>query len=238
MNQCNLNQILELAAKKERMACVFDLDSTLFNVSARTQKIIDEFAESHESRLKGVEILHTDWGLRESLFRAGFHANENPEMHTTLRDFWVERFFSNEYLHYDLPYEGAVSFVQRLAQTTCEIHYLTGRDVKRMGTGTREVLEKWGFPIKEHNVHLKPDRSLDDHTFKVDFMIQKFPQNQFDHIYFFENEPVNINALSAQRKDIHIVYLDTTHSRREDVQVPVSVIKNFTLPPPNTSAKT
>jgi len=228
MNQYDLNTILKIAAEKERTVCVFDLDSTLFNVSSRTQKIIDEFADAHESKLKGVEILHTDWGLKESLYRAGFNSDENPELHKTLRDYWVERFFSNEYLHYDIPYAGAVSFVQQLAETNCEIHYLTGRDIKRMGLGTKQVLQKWGFPLKDNNLHLKPDRSIDDHTFKVEFMIKNFPENKYDNIYFFENEPVNINALFTQRSDIQIVYLDTTHSRREEVSVPVSIIKNFT----------
>jgi len=227
----DLKTILTESAEKDRIVCVFDLDSTLFNVSSRTQKILNEFANQHKPELKNVEILHTDWGLKESLNRAGYRSEDHTELHQNLRDYWVERFFSNEYLHYDTPYPGAVSFIQKLAKTHCEIHYLTGRDVKRMGLGTLEVLKKWGFPVKPEHLHLKPNRTIDDHHFKVDFMLQKFPINTYNKIYFFENEPVNINALGQKRSDIDIVYLDTTHSRQQNVEVPVYLIKNFIITP-------
>lgn len=229
--QQSLKSILTIAAEKPRTVCVFDLDSTLFNVSPRTQQILNEFADLHKPELKQVEILHTDWGLKESLVRAGYQFDENPELHQTLRDFWVERFFTNTYLHYDVPYQGAVAFVQRLAETGCEIHYLTGRDVARMGLGTLEVLKKWGFPVEEKNLHLKPHRSMDDHQFKVDWVLQKFPLDKYPPseapIYFFENEPVNINLLGQIRPDIHIVLLDTTHSRQQEVSVRVTKVANF-----------
>lgn len=229
--QQSLKTILTKAAENSRTVCVFDLDSTLFNVSPRTQKILQEFAELHKPELKKVEILHTDWGLKEALLRAGYKFDEHPELHKTLRDFWVERFFSDSYLHFDIPYRGAVPFVQRLHETKCEIHYLTGRDVARMGKGTLEVLLKWGFPATTENLHLKPHRSMDDHTFKIDWVSQRFPTDQYPAdiapIYFFENEPVNINALGKLRPDIHIVHLDTTHSRQEEVNVPALKVSNF-----------
>lgn len=231
MNSINLQSILTIAAENSRTVCVFDLDSTLFNVSHRTQRILNEFAELHKPELKKVEILHTDWGLKESLFRAGYTMDENPDLHHKLRDFWVERFFSNEYLHYDVPYLGAVAFVQRLQQSGCEIHFLTGRDTFRMGTGTIDVLKKWGFPVTTTNVHLKPNRELDDHHFKLDWMLKRFPLQHYPPlvapIFFFENEPVNINALGVIRPDIHIIYLETTNSRQETVNVPVTRVPNF-----------
>jgi hypothetical protein len=229
MKSIDLKLILTQSAEISRTICVFDLDSTLFNVSSRTQKILHEFADEHKPELKNVEVLHTDWGLKESLYRAGYKSDAHPELHKSLRDYWVERFFTNEYLHYDIPYTGAVAFVQRLAQTNCEIHYLTGRDIKRMGQGTLEVLLKWGFPVSENQLHLKPDRAMNDHQFKVDFMIQKFPVHTFSKLYFFENEPVNINALGKVRPDFNIVYLDTTHSRQQQVEVEAYCIENFVM---------
>ena len=51
-NSSNLNEILKnamrLASQNKRTLAVFDLDSTLFNVSTRTQKILQEFAEQHQ----------------------------------------------------------------------------------------------------------------------------------------------------------------------------------------------
>lgn len=229
----SLKTILTVAAENPRTVCVFDLDSTLFNVSPRTQKILHEFADLHKPELKAVEILHTDWGLKESLIRAGYEFDDSPELHHSLRDFWVERFFTNTYLHYDIPYLGAVPYVQRLHAVGCEIHYLTGRDVARMGVGTLEVLLKWGFPVKEGHLHLKPHRTQDDHVFKIDWVVGRFPIEKYPPgstpVYFFENEPVNINALGKIRPDIHIIQLETTHSRQEEVIVPVTKVSNFHL---------
>lgn len=222
-----LNEILKQAANKKRIVCVFDLDSTLFNVSPRSQAILLEFAELHKPELKDVEILHTDWGIKEALLRAGYLSEEHPELHQLLKDFWYERFFTNEYLHYDIPYRGAVAYLQKLAQAQVEIHYLTGRDVARMQKGTIEVLKKWGFPLEEKNVHLKPHRSIDDHTFKVDWVCQNFPSQNNQDVYFFENEPVNINLVGQQRPDIKIVFIETTHSRRAQVEVAVATIEHF-----------
>jgi hypothetical protein len=160
----SLKTILTVAAENSRTVCVFDLDSTLFNVSPRTQKILHEFAELHKPELK-----QADWGLKEALVRAGYNFDESPELHQNLRDFWVERFFTDNYLHFDIPYRGAVPFVQKLHLTKCEIHFLTGRDVARMGKGTFEVLKKWGFPVTPENLHLKPHRSMDDHVKLIGF---------------------------------------------------------------------
>ncbi len=230
-HHCDLNLILKNAAKNHSIVCVFDLDSTLFNVSYRTQKILNEFAEAHQPQLKDVEILHTDWGLKESLARAGFDSEEHPEIHKHIKKYWMDRFFTNEYLHYDVPYLGATAFTQKLALKEFEIHYLTGRDVHRMGAGTEEVLLKWGFPLKPHHLHLKPHRSMNDHEFKVNWVHHHFPvtdlKSKNQKLFFFENEPVNINALGQLRPDIQIVYLDTTHSRQETVSVPVITIQNF-----------
>ena len=156
-NPTNLNQILnisrEYAAQSMRTLAVFDLDSTLFNVSTRTQKILSEFAEKHQiERLKGIQVKHEDWGIKEAVLRAGFSMEHDIEILKQLRDFWSERFFTSEYLHYDVPYLGAISFVQDLAETGCEIKYLTGRDNSRMRKGTIEVLQKWGFPYTDENL--------------------------------------------------------------------------------------
>ncbi len=237
-----LNQILtkltpnpDMTAETICNVCVFDLDSTLFNVSPRTVQILKEFAVVNQTPdLLNIEVNPKDWGLKEILLRAGYDMSEqhheNLKTHKNLIAFWTEKFFSNTYLHYDTPYLGAVNFVQTLFENNIEIHYLTGRDVQRMGLGTHEVLLKWGFPIQsEHHVHLKPHRDLDDHQFKLDWVINFKKQKKEQPIYFFENEPVNINAIGSALPDIKIVYLNTTHSRKENVQVPVIEIDHFAL---------
>ncbi len=241
-NTLLLNEILTfptphsgLAAESVRNVCVFDLDSTLFNVSPRTEQILKEFAvENNIPDFLKINVNPKDWGLKEILIRAGYDMSgqhlENISNHKNLVQYWTDKFFSNYYLHYDTPYLGAVNFVQTLFEKNIEIHYLTGRDIPRMGQGTREVLLKWGFPLaSDQHLHLKPHRELDDHEFKLNWVIEFKKQKKDNPIYFFENEPVNINAIGKAITDLKIVYLNTTHSRKENVNVPVIEIEDFSL---------
>lgn len=227
----NLNEILKISreccAQDLRILAVFDLDSTLFNVSTRTQKILSEFAEQHQvERLKNVEVFHEDWGIKEAVMRAGLTLENDIEILKKLRDFWSERFFTSEYLHFDVPYEGAITFVQELAEAGCEINYLTGRDQKRMYKGSLEVLKKWGFPVDEKHLFLKPSKEQDDELFK-DEWFKKLNHSDYKKIFFFENEPVNVNAIISSCPEVEIIFLDTTHARKQEVTNPVKKIKNF-----------
>lgn len=227
----NLNEILKIshdyAAQNVRILAVFDLDSTLFNVSSRTQKILSEFAEIHDiDRLKNVEVLCEDWGVKEAVLRAGFSIEKDFEILQKLRDYWAAKFFTSEYLHYDVPYPGAISFVQELADTGCEINYLTGRDQARMGKGSFEVLEKWGFPVAENTLFLKPSRDQDDELYKLEWF-RALDHSKYEKIFFFENEPVNVNAILASHPEVEIIFLDTTHARKQEVSAPIKKIKNF-----------
>ena len=202
-----LNKILTAPAYSASNICIFDLDSTLFNVAPRTEQILKEFALQHDKPELGRILVHpSDWGLREILIREGYKMNsgnsENLNLHKKLVQFWTEKFFTNQYLHFDTPCLGAVRFVQTLFQKNIEIHYLTGRDVFRMGSGTKDVLLKWGFPIlNESHLHLKPHKDLDDHKFKLNWVNEFIIKNKKNNseIYFFENEPVNINAIGRSR---------------------------------------
>jgi hypothetical protein len=234
-NTVLLNKILTNHAQTASSICVFDLDSTLFNVAPRTEQILKEFAKTHNyPDLAKISVHPSDWGLREILIREGYDMSalhsENMHLHKTLIDFWTKNFFTNEYLQFDTPYLGAVHFVQTLFQKNIEVHYLTGRDIFRMGTGTKNVLLKWGFPIQsDSHLHLKPHKDLDDHEFKLNWVLDFKNQKPNSEIYFFENEPVNINAIGNVRRDIQIIYLNTTHSRKDVVSVPVYEIENFSL---------
>ena len=222
-------------AESVRNICVFDLDSTLFNVSPRTEQILKEFAETYDlPHFTQIKVHPKDWGLKEIMIREGYDFSENAEtnilLHKKLISFWTEKFFTNEYLHFDTPYLGAVHFVQTLFEKNIEIHYLTGRDVFRMGIGTKNVLLKWGFPVlSNNNLHMKPHKDMEDHQFKLDWVIDFKRQHPNRQIFFFENEPVNINAIGKAIPDIEIVYLNTTHSRQQTVNVPVIEIDHFDL---------
>ena len=223
-----LDRIVKLNAENKSIHCVFDLDSTLFNVSPRSEKILHEFSDLKDQvLLKEVRVHRRDWGLKESMIRHGHKPEDNPELHQDLLSFWRQRFFSNEYLHYDVPYLGAVRFVQYLWKVGVPISYLTGRDVARMSRGTKEVLLKWGFPVEDYYLNLKPRKEMDDELYKLDWFKEQVAQNPQTEFFFFENEPVNVNAIGKISDKIHVIYMDTTHSRKSTVQVPHYAIENF-----------
>lgn len=244
-----LNQILvkiqQNSLQNKRSLVVFDLDSTLFDVSPRTEKILREFHQhpmflndfQHlEPLFANVRAQHGDWGVKDALLRVDFSQHlrsleERKKLETAIRDFWFERFFSNEYLHYDEPYAGAADFVQTLNQyPLVDIVYLTGRDVYRMGKGSKEVLVKWNFPLDDHKCQLvlKPKRDLDDALFKFQWF-EKLPSEKYNYISFFENEPVNVNRVREKLSHVEIVFFDSTHSRREDVFEPILRIDTYSI---------
>lgn len=230
-NHSKLNEIIKISrdlhAQNLRSLAVFDLDSTLFNVSMRTQQILLEFAEAFDQpALKTVEVKLEDWGVKEAVARAGYTLEKDQELLVKLRDFWRDRFFSNDYIHYDVPYSGAVSYILELAATGCEIKYLTARDQHRMKKGSEEVLKKWGFPCETDQLVMKPERTVDDELFKNDWFVN-LCRKPYSKIYFFENEPVNINAVAKSCPDIEIIFIETTHARKQEVTLPLSRIKHF-----------
>lgn len=231
--------------QNKRSLVVFDLDSTLFDVSPRTEKILREFAEHPEflkdfqhllQQFQLVKVQHGDWGIRDALMRVDFShlwksADEQKKLEKTIKDFWFQRFFSNEYLHYDQPYEGAIEFVQNLAKfENLDIVYLTGRDVVRLGKGSEEVLLKWNFPLdnQRSRLVLKPYRELDDSLFKFEWF-KDLPKDQYSYVCFFENEPVNVNRVRTHLPDVDIIFFDSTHSRREDVCEPICKIDSYKM---------
>lgn len=215
----------EVRTLGERSLLVFDLDSTLFDVSPRLEKILLDFSDVDEHQrlypeackiLKNVKTLRSDWGIKNALIRAGLD-DHHPSFQESLRDFWNLRFFSNEYLHYDQPYEGAVDFVQKCHSAGSHIAYLTGRDQHRMGRGSEDVLLKWDFPLNGHtaNLVLKPQAGLDDAEFKTDWF-RSVPYKAYEKIWFFENEPVNVNMVAQHLSHIELVFFHSTHSGQQE----------------------
>jgi len=223
----------EIAAASEntRPARVaFDLDSTLFCVSHRSQEILKVISEDPElrgefqeicERLKAVRVLPTDWGIRAAVERLGLRAPRH--LFERVRDMWAEKFFSNDYLHADRPYPGAVEFVRELAAAGAQILYLTGRDTSRMGDGTRASLRKWAFPLSDESALLmKPRAGDDDAAFKRDVLSDLAAKSE--SVWFFENEPVIVNLVRREVPAVRIVFVDSVHSGREPAPVDLPTI--------------
>ncbi|MCB0389859.1 MAG: HAD family hydrolase [Bdellovibrionales bacterium] len=202
--------------------CIFDLDSTLFNVTSRTEKILSEliddkyFINNFPSEIKKLRkplVNHDDWGIKEALIRSGI---ECPKFYEKAKKYWAKRFFSNEYLKFDIPYAGASEFVNELYSLGAHITYLTGRDQIRMLVGTVESLKQWNFPVdlKHTSLALKPKSSDEDTEFKTNYINKLI--NQYESLYFFENEPIIIHQVERLIPKIKIIFMDSVHSGRAD----------------------
>lgn len=231
-----LAKIEEFTKKELKVLVVFDLDSTLFDVSPRLQQILVDFANAAENQknfphsvevLKTIRTQRSDWGIRQALIRAGLDQH-STEFHHAVRNFWLESFFSNHYLQYDKPFEGAVSFVQQVARLKADIVYLTGRDQVAMESGTRKTLEHWEFPLAGCQVVMKPKKGMDDAEFKRDWFL-KLPENAYTKIWFFENEPLNVNLIREHLPNIEIVFFESTHAGKAEAPSDLPRILHFLL---------
>jgi len=233
-----IGKIEEFQNKGQKTLAVFDIDSTLFDVSPRVERILMEFASDprHQAlfpeqiqQLKDIRTHRKDWGFQNALQRAGLDGH-HPELQEAIRHFWYQRFFSNEYLQYDLPYDGAVDYVNTLANLGSEIVYLTGRDLPRMGAGSALTLKHWGFPLDDRQTRLvlKPDKSLDDAEFKTGWFAQ-VPYEEYAEVWFFENEPVNIHHLRGQLPHVNVVFFESTHAGKATPPEDIPKILHFLL---------
>lgn len=214
-------QVSDAVKTGERVAVIFDLDSTLFCVSPRTQAILrdlsaqPEFQRDHSETaqaLQTVAVRPTDWGIRTVLERE--KVKGHPSVWVKIRDFWREHFFANHYLHHDLVYPGAIEYVQHLQGLGAEILYLTGRGQTSMREGTLKMLSQQGFPlVSPDHLIMKPSDVETDEAFKA--LVLRDLVHQYKPIWFFENEPVIIEHVRIHAPSVNIVYVHSVNSGRK-----------------------
>jgi hypothetical protein len=217
-----LISLLKSIRELKKVACVFDMDSTLFCVSPRTQAILRELAiqesfssqfHEHAKLLKEITLKPHDWGTKDALIRLGLRFPENAIQ--LIREFWREKFFSNDYLKHDLMYDSSQSFVQLCKDLNCEIFYLTGRSERLMREGSVRQLENFKFPLaKPEHLIMKTDEFVEDEDFKLKKLREI--KKDFDHVYFFENEPVITESIQKNLPEVNIIFMDSTHSSRRE----------------------
>ncbi|NQZ02310.1 MAG: hypothetical protein HRT45_16760 [Bdellovibrionales bacterium] len=218
-------EILECLDQGQKPRLILDLDSTIFCVSPRTQFILRQFhssqhakpfLESHKQAidiLNAIETLPTDWGIRSSMIRHEVFAR--LDFFEAVRKHWVEGFFSNEMLIHDVPYKGAVEFVRECYTLGAHISYLTGRDVPRMGEGTREQLIRHGLPLdNDHDLQMKANSGLGDTNYKAEYFENL--DGDLKHVWFVDNEPVLLHEIERRTPELNLIYTDTVHSGREE----------------------
>lgn len=234
-----LTEAARLRERGEPALMVFDLDSTLFDVSPRIQRILHDFAGQPEIQaldpasaaiLAGLKTERQDWGIRTAVERAGLHV-KNPELVNRAREYWIQNFFSNSYLRFDHPLEGAVRFVQFAERLDVSLVYLTGRDTSKMLSGSLEALRAHQFPLSTdgHELVMKPaaiDSRIEDHVFKEQWFAA-IPKQKYSKIWFFENEPVNLQKIRTGHPEVELIFVDTTHSRKMASPLDLATIDDF-----------
>lgn len=225
-----ITQFISLSQAQKEILFVFDIDSTLYNVSPRNVEIIKDFAKRSElpkdlqTSLLKVTALPTDWGIKTPLLRLAL-PNITEQLIRDIKKHWNQFFFGGDFLHHDQEYPGAIEFVNQLSKNA-PTFYLTGRDIYRMGDATLKQLKNSGFPTDpEHNrLILKPDMRLLDHEYKISEL--KALAAQYKKIYFFENEPVILNEVIKQfpKDSVIPICIDSTHSGRALIDRSIIVI--------------
>ncbi|MGK5083188.1 HAD family hydrolase [Bdellovibrionota bacterium FG-1] len=208
--------------KQAHPLVLLDLDSTLYEVGPRTYRILCEWMDLSSSQqfpgvcraLQEAEPWHVGYSVKDTLEAVGLDVLD-PEVAAALPEikaFWVERFFTSTYLHYDHAYPGAPEFTRKVHALGAEIVYLTGRDEPGMGEGTRANLLRDGFPWQMDRTHLlmKSAAHVADLDHKKD--AAHYIREHGTLVASFENEPPNLVALAEIFPDAMHVFVDTVCS--------------------------
>ena len=199
---------------------ILDLDSTLYEVSSRSHQILREWSEANES--EEFSILRSafaempahavGYSIKDTFKNLGFDISVHSHALESAKKFWQSRFFTSEYLQFDRAYTGAAEFARDIYAQGAQIVYLTGRDEPNMGKGTRSRLLEDGFPldVPRTSLFMKPQREMDDLLYKRSAADRV--QRLGAVVASFENEPLNLVALSDLLPDSMHVFVDTVCS--------------------------
>jgi beta-phosphoglucomutase-like phosphatase (HAD superfamily) len=192
---------------------VFDLDGTLFDNRSRTVQILLEYAEEVRAEfpevadcLATLEADRLHYLLSDTLRAVGL---THVDVVRDITHYWRERFFSDDYLAYDVPNQGAPEYVNACYDAGATIIYLTGRDVPGMLLGTVASLRDHDFPVGVAGVELvlKPDPMLGDEAFKRGALPTLMRVGEV--IGVFDNEPANCNLAKGVFPDAEVALLET-----------------------------
>lgn len=219
-----LERIASLGPKRKPVV-VFDLDDTLLSTDGRHLRIIAEFAARPGVSPKAAKVLkalkasQVRYSVVETASQAGV---EDQDVLDSLRSFWWERFFKNEYLLSDEPVPGAAEYCRASLERGAQVVYMTGRD-EEMRSGTEESLKRWKFPLpdgKKTRLVLKSKFGLPDLEYKRDAMpaIGKLGTVAGS----FENEPAHINIFHDAFPEAWHFQVETKHTGRPIAPYPAT----------------
>jgi len=196
-----VERIIRKTEEQVSTLAIFDLDGTLFDNRTRTMFILREISEKYGDQLPQLltafdnfrELSIVEYSLSDTLEKLAITDRREREF---ISKEWEKRFFTDEYQIFDLPLQGAKSYVSRVHEAGATVIYLTGRDVDRMLVGTTESLRLFGFPVGIVGTMMIVKREFEekDEIFKRDVVSYLKRLGQVEAI--FENEPLNSNILA------------------------------------------
>jgi hypothetical protein len=213
-----IDEVEAMSRQGISLVVMFDLDDTLLSTERRHIRILREYSKQPTVRarhleeawkLTQIEPCLLRYSIAETAERAGV---TSPEVLSELRDFWFERFFSNDYVKDDEALPGASEYCRDLLTSGATLVYLTGRD-ESMREGTLESLSRNGFPLPgsgEVVLILKPCFDMPDLEFKTRAMERISEMGPV--AAGFDNEPAHVHLLWESFPSARIVYLETKHS--------------------------
>ncbi|MCB9072107.1 MAG: HAD family hydrolase [Bdellovibrionaceae bacterium] len=214
----------------EKTLFILDIDSSLVLTHPRNETILRLFAQSIKATRPDLSLLLAqakchpfEYGYFAALERYAPGLDESTT--EDIRQYWKTHFFSNQFLHCDLPHEGAIEFVNLLKQKNFPFVYLTGRPSNLMRPGTLQTLQDFGFPVSDEILHMKPSETYVDESFKADILNQLIAG--YDNVIFIDNEPRVLNLVTQLHPQVNLVFVDTCHSPNVTAPASAVKIKNF-----------
>ncbi len=198
--------------QQKSITLIFDIDSTIFDVTPRNQDILNLFLHTKEDISNNYTLNPFDWGIERFL-----KDNNSEKIKKNAKQFWSKHFFSGTFLNSDVPYPMAIESIRNFSQLGFEILYLTGRDSFRMREGTLKQLKHWKLPLIANNdLITKPNKNLKDGPYKAE-SIKNIIKNRHKktEFLFFDNEPVVIDHCQfLDLENYEAFYIESTHSNR------------------------
>ncbi len=193
---------------------LFDLDSTLYDDRLRTLRILHEFGYEHALArpkfLKAVcaaGVADMPYRVIDAVRALGF---DDPALLDEVLTFWRARFFTSEYVHYDLPTPGAATIMARLLDAGAMAVCLTGRAAAPMLAGTIATLQRDGLPVGSADCRLilKPATRDSDEFYKAQVVERLKISGEV--VAAFDNEPGICNLLRRACPDASVFHVATT----------------------------
>ncbi|MCX6132081.1 MAG: HAD family hydrolase [Proteobacteria bacterium] len=228
------NAITASKASNKTPVVIFDLDDTLIDCRHRKYLVIQNFIQQEHIKrdftkecalLTSLDWQKVQYRVLDTLKQEGIDDSQFCEL---MLRFWRQQYFTYDYLLKDQPFRGALDYVEYCHNAGAIVVYLTGRDEPGMGLGTRDSLQKLGFPVKGPQVEfiLKPNPLDPDFEFKVAALEQIDLLGEV--IAALENELVNLNAMAARFPEAAVYWRKTLYMPNPPLPHPrVQIIQNF-----------